>query len=81
MVAKYMPSLKKVSVIRVFGAGLAPKRFLTSFKFRSSGRLRTFPINGSNILGEKGDRPVFLQKMRCLLWNYVFGHFKRCGIE
>jgi len=21
------------------------------------------------------------QKMRCLLWNYVFGHFKRCGIE
>jgi len=21
------------------------------------------------------------QKMRCVLWNYVFGHFKRCGIE
>jgi hypothetical protein len=27
-------------LIRVFGNGLAPKRFLTPFKFRSSRRLR-----------------------------------------
>jgi hypothetical protein len=32
--------------IRVFGNGLAPKRFLTPFKFRSSRRLRNLPING-----------------------------------
>ena len=22
-----------------------------------------------------------LTPLRCVLWNYVFGHFKRCGIE
>ena len=33
-------------LMRVFGIGFAPKRFLTPFKFRSSQRLRNSPING-----------------------------------
>lgn len=55
MIAKYMPNLKKVSgfgypplsksmiLLRAFWNGVAPKRFLTPFKFRSSRRLHNSP--------------------------------------
>ncbi len=53
-------------LIRVFGNGLAPKRFLTPFKFRSSRRLRNSPINGFR----HTHRPT---RSRSLAWRRLYG--------
>jgi hypothetical protein len=70
MIAKYMPNLKKVS-------GFEDKSiFKPVIVIRISG-------DGLAAIGIRPD-PITIsssQKMRCVLWNYVFGHFKRCGIE